>query len=152
MSDVDEQGDPDWDMQLSVALSPGAIAHSLFWSADTVHTGWDSCIQHDLIVWEITAIDDNNDNHCRLVEQEYADEEQAELTWHDWTVEVKLGSVYASAHWRASANSSLSDWDWCAQEAEKAFTGTCLLVGKRVRRGLVVESQSAQPRVPRTHH
>ncbi|MGE0384083.1 MAG: hypothetical protein AB7Q97_05085 [Gammaproteobacteria bacterium] len=152
MSDVDDQVEPDWDSQINLALTPGAIAHALFWSADTVHTGWDSCIEHDLIMWEITALDDNNDNYCRLVEQEYADDENAEMTWHDWTVELKLGSIHVTGHWRAQANSNFSDWDWCAAEAEKAYTSACLLVGKRVRRGLVVESQSEAPRVSRTHH
>jgi hypothetical protein len=144
--------DPDWDAPVGLNVTPAAIIHALFWSADSVHTGWDSCVDHDLVVWEVSAVDDNSDNHCRLVEQEYADDEANDVTWHDWTVELKLSSTYVSAHWRAQVNANMADWEWCTSEAEKAFTGACLFVGKRIRRGLVVESSSPSPRGNRTHH
>lgn len=152
MSEVDTEVEPDWDAPIEVQVTPAALIHSLFWSAEAVHTGWDSCVEHDLVVFELAAVDDHNENHCRLIEQEYLDDESAEVTWHDWTVELKLGNVYVAAHWRAQLDANLADWDWCALEAEKAFTGACVLVGKRVRRGLVVEAQPDSRRVPRTHH
>ena len=47
---------------------------------------------------------------------------------------------------------SLAHWEWCVAEAEKAFTKACILVGKRIRSGLVVE-EPPQAQVPsRTHH
>ncbi len=152
MSEAETTVDPDWDTQIGLNITPAALIHAILWSADAVHTAWESCIEHDLIVWEITAVDDLSENHSRLVEQEYLDEESADITWHDWTVELKLGNVYISGHWRAQADTSLADWDWCANEAEKAFTAACTLVGKRVRRGLVVEAQPDARRPPRTHH
>lgn len=152
MSQPEDDVDPDWDTQIAMTTTPSSIIHALFWSADAVHTGWESCIEHDLVIWDMTAVDDGNDNHCRLVEQEYADEDERDLTWHDWTVELKLANVYISAHWRAQGGGNLSGWDWCAKEAEEAYTRACVLVGKRVRRGLVVESEPQTPRAPRTHH
>jgi len=37
-------------------------------------------------------------------------------------------------------------------EAEKAFTMACVLMGKRVRRGIVIEQPSTAARTSRTHH
>ena len=45
------------------------------------------------------------------------------------------------------------DWEWCAKEAETAFERGCVLMGKRVRRGLVVEeAPPATPAPKRTAH
>lgn len=152
MSRVDSGHEPDWDTAVDLQLAPAAIIHALFWSAGSVHTGWESCVQHDLVVFEISAIDDHSDNHCRLAEQEYVEDPSEEVTWHDWSVELKLGHVYISAHWRARMDDSPAEWDWCADEAEKAFSAAAVLVGKRVRRGLAVESEPNSARAPRTHH
>ncbi len=145
-------GEPDWDTPLTITLTPEAIIYALFSSADTVHTGWESCVDRSLIVSEITAVDEQSDNHCRLVGQEYVEDEAPDVTWHDWAVELKLGEIYVTAHWHSQENASPSDWDWSAQEAETAFSSACLLIGKRVRRGLVVEEPSRALRTPRTHH
>lgn len=152
MTENETEGDPDWEAQLPLSLTPSALIHTLLWSADAVHTGWESCIEHDLVLSEINAIDELSDNHCRLVEQEYLDDEQAEITWHDWAVELKIGNVFVAGHWRAQADTNLADWDWCVGEAEKAFTSACVLVGKRVRRGLAVDAPTGMHRVGRTHH
>jgi len=152
MSPADSGHEPDWDAAIDLQLAPAAIIHALFGSAESVHTGWESCIQHDLVVFELSAIDDHSDNHCRLIEQEYVEDPSQEITWHDWIVELKLGRVYISAHWRVRLDDSPAEWDWCADQTEKAFTAAAVLVGKRVRKGLAVEDQPDGRRVPRTHH
>jgi hypothetical protein len=152
MTQTDGNVEPDWETAISLKLTPAAIIHALYTSADSVHTGWESCIEHSLIVSEITALDEQGENHCRLVEQEYVEDEHPDVTWHDWTVELKVASVYVSAHWRAQTSTSPSDWDWCSAEAERAFSGACVLVGKRVRRGLLLEERKDPPRATRTHH
>ena len=78
--------------------------------------------------------------------QEYAE------TQDNWVVEVKLGEVCMSAHWRARNQDSPAEWAWCTQESEQAFSAACLLVGKRVRKGLIIEGSAEQGRVPRTQH
>ena len=83
---------------------------------------------------------------------EYLEDQEPEITWHDWVVELKLGEVFMSAHWRSRNQDSPSEWDWCVQEAEKTFASACLLVGKRVRRGFIIEGSSEQGRTPRTQH
>ena len=138
MSEADDM-EPDWDIALSVTLTPAAIAHVLFGSAPQVHTGWDTCIDPQLAVAELSAVDELSGNHCRLVQQEYEEEDSGETVWHDWAVELKLKEIYLSAHWRAEVGGSGAEWEWCVTEAERAFTQACLLVGKRVLRGMVVE-------------
>lgn len=152
MSPEDLDDEPDWDSPVTLELTPAAIIHTLFQSAESVHTGWDSCVDTALAVAETTVLDEDSINHCRLVEQRYVEGEQEEVTWHDWTVELKLGEVYMSAHWRTTDPGSRAEWDWCAREAENAFANACVLVGRRVRRGLVIEEPSPNPRVIKTRH
>ena len=152
-ADYDTAMEPEWDSPIGVQTTPGAVIDCVFWSADAVHTGYESCIEPKLVLVDITAHEDNGDNYCRYVEQEYVeDEAQEDATWHDWAIELKLGETFVVAHWRVLITGSPSDWDWCAQEAEKAFTMASVLVGKRVRRGIVVDASSYGPRPPRTHH
>lgn len=148
-NDADE---PDWDTPLAFSLTPEAVFQNIFASADSVHTGWGSCVERSLIVSELTAVDENSDNHCRLVEQEYSEETEPDVTWHDWTVELKAGDVYLIGHWRTTTNAAPADWDWCAAEAENAFANACLLVGRRVRRSLVLDEAAGPRRVSRTRH
>jgi len=149
----DETGvEPDWDEPLSISLTPAAMVHALFGSAEAVHTGWDSCIDPALTVADITALEDESGNHCRLVKQEYVEDEAPDTTWHDWAVELKIGDAYVTAHWQAQDTAGPSAWEWCASEAEKAFAGACVLVGKRARRGIVIEEPPHAPRPARTHH
>ena len=148
MSEADDM-EPDWDTALAVTLTPAAIAHVLFGSAPQVHTGWDTCIDPQLAVAELLAVDDLSGNHCRLVQQEYEEEDSGETVWHDWAVELKLKEIYVSAHWRAEVGGSGADWEWCVTEAERAFTQACLLVGKRVLRGMVVEEMPGAPPITR---
>jgi hypothetical protein len=100
----------------------------------------------------MTVADDAGGNYCRLVEQAYAEDEQPDVTWHDWAVELRLGEVYVTAHWRTEEDASPSDWEWCALQAEEAFSRACVLLGKRVRRGLVVDEPVRAPKPARTHH
>ena len=144
--------EPDWDTPVSFTLTPEAIFHNFFASADSVHTGWASCVERNLIVTELTAVDEGSDNHCRMVEQEYAEETEPEVTWHDWAVELKIGEIYVIGHWRTTTNAAPADWDWCSSEAENAFANACLLIGRRVRRGLVIEEAAGNRRASRTRH
>jgi len=152
MKQSNQTVEPDWDTPISFALTPSLIFHTLFASADTVHTGWESCIDSTLSEEDMTVIDEQTGNHCRLVKQRYAEDQDPEVTWMDWTVELKTGEIYLSGHWRAQEEEGASTQDWCAMQAEDAFSGACLLVGKRVRRGLIVEEPSRAPQPPRTRH
>ena len=152
MAAFEEELEPDWDTPLNVTLTPAGIIDTVFATADAVHTGFDTCIEPKLILVDITAIDESSDNYSRYVEQEYVEDDAPDTTWHDWTIELKIESTFVVAHWRVAVTGSPSDWDWCATEAEKAFTAASVLVGKRVRRGLVVDESSYGPRPPRTQH
>lgn len=146
-----EEG-PGWETPLVLNLTPDALMNTLFVTAESVHTGWRSCVEQRLVVADNTVMDEHSGNHCRLAEQEYADDEQPEAYWHDWTLELRVGEVYVIAHWRARAPGSPADWAWCANEAESAFLQACTLIGRRVRRGILVDEPSNQPRASRTRH
>ncbi len=142
--------DPDWSTELTITLSAGNIAHTLFSSAGQVHTGWDSCVEQDLVVFELNAVEAHSDNHCRLVELEYEEDDQPGVVWHDWTVELKFAEIYLSAHWRALVTAPGAEWDWCAEEARKCFDRACILIGKRVTTGVAIEDMPGVP--PETRH
>jgi hypothetical protein len=142
---MQENQDPDWDVPLSLSLTPAMLIHSLFAQAQQVHTGSESCVTPALVVTELVAMDDRNGNHVRLVEQEYTDDEGGDTVWHDWLVEIRLGSVWIAAHWQQPVNGSPVDWEWCAQQAEQAFARASVLVGKQVRPGLAVLDQPPGP-------
>lgn len=152
MSNQTMTEDPSWDEPLTLSLTPAAILNTVFATADNVHTAWQSCVEDHLIVAQTTAVAQMNANHCRLVEQEYADEEVPEETWHDWTVELQISDVYLMAHWRVRVGIAQADWEWCEAEAEKAFIIAAALLGRRVRRGIVVDAATEVPRTPRTRH
>ena len=44
---------------------------------------------------------------------------------------------------------TFADWEWCVTEAERAFAQACLLVGKRVLRGMLVEDLPGAPPITR---
>jgi hypothetical protein len=144
--------EPDWDAPLTISLTPAAILNTFFASADSVHTGWETCIEDELIVAETTVVAESSANHCRFIEQEYSDQDSGGESWHDWTVELQIGEVFLLAHWRARISASPADWEWCAAEAERAFTNAAALLGRRVRRGLVVDQPAEPARTPRTRH
>ena len=153
MSDFETAMEPEWDSPIVLQVTPRAIIECVFWNADAVHTGYDSCIDPKLVLVDTIAHDDNGDNYCRYVEQEYVEDETTEeTTWHDWTVELKLGEVFVAAHWRVLVGGSPSDWDWSERESEKAFAVASILVSKRVRKCIAVDTSTYGPRPPRTHH
>jgi hypothetical protein len=134
--------DPDWDMPLSLSLTPAMLIHSLFAQAQQVHTGNETCVNPDLVVNELLAVDERNGNHARLVEQEYVEDEDEEgVVWHDWAVEIHIGQVWIVGHWQQPVTASPLEWEWCARQAEQAFSRACVLFGKQVRPGLVVLDQ-----------
>jgi hypothetical protein len=126
--------------------------NALFVTANSVHTGWSSCVDNALVVGDTAAMDERTGNFVRLVEQELPDEEDNAVTWHDWTVEILLGDVMITGHWQIQVTAAPLDWEWCAREAESAFEKAALLVGKRVRRTLTVDRgpEPAQPAI--RHH
>ncbi|MBT6274805.1 MAG: hypothetical protein HOI95_11790 [Chromatiales bacterium] len=144
---------PDWNTPLAFMITPEAIMSTMFATAEEVHTGWDSCVNSTLAFSDTTAVDSQTGNHCRLVEQEYTYDDQPDVTWHDWTVELRIGEVYVIAHWRVQVNESPAMWSWSASESENAFMTACTLIGQRVRRGLIVEGEAATGLVPpRSRH
>lgn len=153
--DEDEvyEDEPGWDAPLAFALTPDAIMRTVFATAESVHTGWSTCVEQRLVVLDNTVIDEASGNHCRLAEQEYADDDNPDDYWRDWTIELRIGEVFVIAHWRARAPGSPADFAWCAAEAESAFVQACALIGRRVRRGILVDDAPATPpRASRTRH
>lgn len=143
---------PDWDIELTFTLTPEDLMHTLFAQADEVHTGYDSCVDNKLVCGDITALDRDAENYCRLVEQEYVEDEEPDVTWHDWAVELKLGSTYVTGHWRAQVGYSRADWESCARQSAHAFSVGCVLVGQQVREGLTIEASHRPAGVQRTRH
>lgn len=131
--------DPDWESPLSFQLTPELLAHAVMQTASAVHTGWESCVDEEAILTQIVALGDQGEASVRLLEQELADEDDASESWHDWTLEVRVGGLLTVGHWQVRSQSAALDWEWSAAAAERAFELACVLVGKRVRRGLVVE-------------
>lgn len=152
MSELTPEFEPDWDIELSVTLSPSMIIETVFYTADTVHTGTESCVDSSLVILDIVADDENSDNYCRFVEQRFTEDEGDEETWQDWTVELRIQTTYIAAHWRMQLPGSPADWEWGAKEAEKAFKGAAVLVGRRIRRAIAVEEPAYTLSPPRTRH
>ena len=142
--------DPDWDSPLSLNVTPAGLAGALFSSAEEVHTAWQSCVDAGLVVAESVAHDAHTANYCRLVEQEY-EEEGSDGIWHDWCVELRIGEIYISGHWRLPTDARGSDWSWCNEEAQRAFTAGCVLFGRRVGRTVYVE-EPLESGPPPTRH
>ncbi|MBK1708859.1 MULTISPECIES: hypothetical protein [Marichromatium] len=146
----DTVGDPDLDTPLSLTLSPAMLFHALMGSASAVHTGWQSCIDNALVVSELIATDDRVGNYCRLVEQEFVEDEQPDTVWHDWTLEIRIDPVLITGHWQLPATAHPSEWEWNAREARRAFERACVLFGRRTRPGVVIDEPApAAPSVPR---
>ena len=144
---------PDWDSPLTFDSTPNTIMNTLFATAEEVHCGWDTCVNPALVLAETTAVDSRTGSHCRLLEQEYSYDDQPDIMWRDWTVELRSGEVYLLAHWRVQANEAPAIWNWASNEAETAFIAACTLIGQRVRKTLVVESSGpTSPVPPRSHH
>jgi len=141
--------DPDWDMPLTIKLTPELIVHAVMQNAAAVHTGWESCIDEDMLLSDLVAMDDAGNNAVRLVEQEFADEQEEGVAWHDWALEVKIGKVITTGHFSLRVNSAPLDWEWQAREAENAFDRACVLIGRRVRRGPVIEEPMPRELPPR---
>ena len=143
---------PDWDQPVSVSLMPEHLFQALFMTASSVHTGWSSCIDNGLTTADLFATDDNSGNYVRLAEQEFVEEEEPDVLWHDWTVEIRLGEVLLTGHWQIQVSATPLDWQWCAREAENAFEKAAVLVGKRVRRMPVVEEVIGSTTAPKPKH
>jgi lysozyme family protein len=141
--------EPDWDTPVTVTLTPALLIHVLFATASTVHTGWTSCVDDALALSDLLTLDEGTGNYCRLVEQEYVEDDNEEIVWHDWTVEIRLGEVMVTGHWQIQTSFSPMDWEWCSREAERSFEKACVLLGKRVRHGLGVEEPNPEQHAPR---
>jgi hypothetical protein len=146
-TDFELGADPDWDSPLNFKLTPELIVHALMETASAVHTGWESCVDDDAVLSQVAAMDDTGDKSIRLIEQDLVDESDQSATWHDWTLEVRVGAVLTVGHWQVRSNAPPFDWEWTAAAAEGAFERACLLLGRRVRRGLVIE-EPMRPELP----
>ncbi|MBK1650031.1 hypothetical protein CKO36_15860 [Rhabdochromatium marinum] len=149
MKGIDGLAEPDWDSPLQITLTPEQLAKTLMETATAVHTGWESCVQEDVVLNQIVAMDDRGQNFVRLVEQEFADDEDVDVIWHDWALEICIGRVMTIGHWHLRNDSPPVDWDWHARQAERAFQRACVLLGRRARRGLWVEEVMPQEVPPR---
>ena len=139
MIEAQDATEPDWDSPLTLRLTPALLIHSLMTTASAVHTGYASCVEDKLVVNNLLTMDDTVGNYVRLVEQEFYEDEDPETVWHDWTLEISVGKVLTTGHWQIPVNAPPMEWEWNAKEAEKAFARACVLLGRRVRGGLVVE-------------
>jgi hypothetical protein len=140
--------EPDWDSQLTVRLTPGMLIHALMATASAVHTGIASCVEEKLVVNDLVSMDDREGNYVRLAEQEFYEDDDPETVWHDWTLEIRVGKVVTTGHWQIPSSAPPMEWAWSAREAEKAFGRACVLLGRRVRRGLVVEDPAPTEELP----
>jgi len=140
--------EPDWDSPLQIQLTPALLIHALMATASAVHTGWSSCVDEKLVVSGVVSIDEVTGNYIRLAEQEFFEDEDPDVVWHDWTLEIRLGNVLVTGHWQVTDTASPMEWEWHAGEAEKAFERACLLLGRRVRRGLIVEEPAPSEKLP----
>ena len=148
MIEEQDKTEPDWGSPLQLELTPAMLIHALMATASAVHTGWASCIDEKLVVSGAVSMDDAAGNYVRLAEQEFYEDEDPEVVWHDWTVEIRIGNVLTAGHWQVPVSASPMEWEWYAGEAEKAFDRACLLVGRRVRKGLVVEEPAPSEQLP----
>ena len=144
--------DADWEAVVSVELTIGAVLDTVFAKAGAVHSGDTSCVDPQFVIAEITSHDERTGNYCRLVELEFREEDEPDVTWHDWTVEICLNGTFIVGHWRVQIGGGPADWDWSAAEAEMAFRLGSVLVGRRVRMGPLVEPSAFPPATPKIHH
>ncbi len=152
MTEANSPNEPDWDTPLELSLTPALIIHALFPSAESVHTGWRTCVDAGLVVSDLSAMDERTGNYCRLAEQEFVEDGEEEVVWHDWAVELRLGELLIAGHWYVQANGPAMEWEWCAREAESAFDKACVLLGRRVRRAIAVEELGMQTPPPKGRH
>jgi hypothetical protein len=150
MTQEHDTAEPDWETPLSVTITPALLIHALMNTASAVHTGWSSCVDESLVLSNLVAMDDRVGNYVRLVEQEFVEEDQPGTLWHDWTLEVRIGSLLTTGHWQFPSTSNPSEWDWNSREASQAFERACVLIGRRVRRTLAVEEPAQTDSIPRT--
>jgi hypothetical protein len=145
-----ETGEPDWETPLALTTTPSLLIHSLMGTASAVHTGWESCIDDSLVMSDLLAMDDREGNYLRLVEQEFVEDGKPDTVWHDWSLELRIGTVLTTGHWQVEVSAHPSEWDWNARQARHAFELACVLVGRRVRRTFAVEDPVPTDPVPRT--
>jgi hypothetical protein len=148
MIEEQDSADPDWDSPLQIKLTPRLLIHAIMGTASAVHTGWASCIDDKLLMADLVSMDDAAGHYVRLAEQEFYEDEDPETVWHDWTVEIRIGNVITAGHWQILATAPPMEWEWNVREAEKAFSVACVLIGRRVRRGLAVEEPAAAEQTP----
>ncbi|RKT46430.1 hypothetical protein [Thiocapsa rosea] len=144
-----DAAEPDWETPLSLTLTPSLLIHSLMGTASAVHTAWTSCVDDSLVISDLVSMEDRAGNYVRLAEQEFVEDDQPGTVWHDWTLEVRIGTVLTTGHWQFPVTAHPSEWEWNAREAARAFERACLLVGRRVRRTMAVEDPAPTDSVPR---
>ena len=150
MTETETTAQPDWETPLSTTISAGSLIETLFSTASDTHTGWSSCIEDEFVISNLTVTGQDKSDYCRLIEQEYIEEDQNDLIWHDWTVEIHLGDIYIAGHWQIPSATVPIEWEWCEKEATFAFEKACVLFGRKVRRALAIEETLSSTRPPNT--
>jgi hypothetical protein len=150
MTKDDDGTEPDWETPLSLTLTPALLIHALMGTASAVHTGWTSCLDESLVLSDLVVMDDRAGNYVRLTEQEFVEDGKTEPVWHDWTLELRIGTVLTTGHWQFEVSAHPHEWDWNAREARRAFERACVLLGRRVRPSVAVEDPTPAEPVPRT--
>ena len=145
-----EPGEPDWETPITLTTTPALLIHALMGTASAVHTGWTSCVDDTLLLSDLVAMDDRTGNYARLAEQEFVEDGKPDTVWHDWTLELRFGSVLTTGHWQVEIASHAAEWEWNVAEARRAFERACVLIGRRVRPALAVEDPMPSESVPRT--
>ena len=143
--------DPELNHTLTLTVTPAGLVKALFVTASSVHTGWSSCVESNAVASDLLATDERSGNYVRLVEQEFFEDEDPDVLWHDWAVEIRIGDVFVTGHWQFQAAASPLDWEWCAREAESAFDKATILVGKRARRVMAIE-EDPETQPPKSQH
>jgi hypothetical protein len=148
MTQEQDAAEPDWESPLAIQVTPALLIHSLMTTASSVHTGYASCVDEGLMVNQLVSMDDSQGNYVRLVEQEFYEDDDPDTVWHDWTLEIMIGKILTTGHWQVPVNAPPMEWEWSAREAEQAFGRACVLIGRRVRHGLVVDEPPASVQPP----
>lgn len=144
--------DPDLDHTLALTVTPAGLIQALFATSSSVHTGWSSCVGNNTVVFDLLSTDERSGFYVRLVEQEFFEDEDTDVLWHDWAVEIRIDDVFVTGHWQLQVSSPPLEWEWCIREAEMAFDKANVLVGKRVRRVMAVEEDPETPPPKSQHH
>lgn len=134
---------PALDKPLFWGITPSEIYESCIESFETAWTSFESSVDPDLVVSETVARNERTGNVCRLVEEAWTEEDRSDPSSSRefmtmFTVELKLGIAMINATWTCSADEGDAAREYLRTAAENTFIKMSALIGKRVRRGIIV--------------